>query len=108
MARVELDVFSGRPNPTWQLADVDARRLAELVVGLARVPGSAPQPPALGYRGFLVALPGGRYRVWGPHVFAPDDHRADPARTVERFLADRLPAEHGDLRSLIESEATLG
>lgn len=51
-AGVELDVFSGRPNPHWTIAvdqlapllpDSDAQQLA--------APG---EPPGLGYRGFLL------------------------------------------------------
>lgn len=47
---IELDVFSGRPNPSWTLDDDAAAEL------LARL-GDAPRPPPpghLGYRGFLV------------------------------------------------------
>jgi hypothetical protein len=52
---VELDIFSGAPNPTWVLtsaeADVFVRRLAALTRISARK-----RPEALGYRGLIVLL----------------------------------------------------
>ena len=55
--RVELDVFSGRPNPSWVLDTADAADLIAKVERLTRVeadaaPGAAPR--TLGYRGFTV------------------------------------------------------
>ncbi|HOM12747.1 MAG TPA: hypothetical protein PLB41_05455 [Rubrivivax sp.] len=52
MVEIELDAFSGRPNPRWPLDDAQA---AELLALLADLPAAAPRPHAdLGYRGFLV------------------------------------------------------
>ncbi len=51
--QVELDVFSGRPNPTWPLTAEEQQELIAQVDRLASVtPGHA--PAALGYRGFIV------------------------------------------------------
>ena len=108
MARVELDVFSGRPNPTWELDDRWALLLQQLIEGLPTTGRPPPEPPALGYRGFRVGLGGSSYRVWGTHVVAPDDQRADPGRTVETFLLDHLPAEHSDLRDLVDAQRPAG
>lgn len=49
---VELDAFSGRPNPVWPLNDVQARELRSLIDGAARAVTAPPQ--GLGYRGFVV------------------------------------------------------
>jgi hypothetical protein len=50
--RVELNVFSGRPNPSWVMEPGEA---AELLERLRRLlPGSGAAPPGLGYRGFTV------------------------------------------------------
>jgi hypothetical protein len=50
---VTLDVFSGRPNPSWRLSAEEERELAELLSDLPpteeRVVGSR-----LGYRGFYI------------------------------------------------------
>jgi hypothetical protein len=51
--RVELDIFSGRPNPVWVL---DTAQEAEIRGRIARLkPSSAKvSVPGLGYRGFIV------------------------------------------------------
>jgi hypothetical protein len=49
---VELDVFSGRPNPTWRLTPGERR---ELVRRVDRLSSAAADPTAgLGYRGFVL------------------------------------------------------
>jgi hypothetical protein len=53
---VELDVFSGRPNPTWTLSDEQTLALGELLGGLEHTGRSAARFDGLGYRGFLVQL----------------------------------------------------
>lgn len=52
---VELLVYSGRPNPSFELTSDEA---AELVRRLDRLPpgGPPPEAPGLGYRGLLVTL----------------------------------------------------
>jgi hypothetical protein len=50
MTTVTLLLFSGRPDPKWELADEDARALAERL----RFVTSAPEASNLGYRGFLL------------------------------------------------------
>ena len=56
---VELDVFSGRPNPRWDLdADTEAEVLAILQRD-AHAAASAPAPVGLGYRGFVLRISGG-------------------------------------------------
>lgn len=51
--RVELDVFSGKPNPTWQLSTEEVAELASRLrsMPLAREPFVE---GALGYRGFVI------------------------------------------------------
>lgn len=56
--QVELDVFSGRPNPTFQLEGAEAARLANAT--RAALDGESVhrhEPPALGYRGFRLTDP---------------------------------------------------
>jgi len=50
--RVELDVFSGRPNPTWPLTAEESQDLLARIGQLS--PGGGPVPAGLGYRGFIV------------------------------------------------------
>ena len=99
---VELDIFSGRPNPRWRLSDAEAARVRELIDALAPAPNSAlPEPPGLGYRGFriddAVTAYHGVVRTRGRVL-------ADPQCRIERFVLDRLPPEHESLRPAIESE----
>jgi hypothetical protein len=56
--QVELDIFSGRPNPQWLFPAAAVRRVVEQVM---RSPDSFPAPPVpgLGYRGFIVSNPPG-------------------------------------------------
>jgi hypothetical protein len=104
VALVELDLFSGRPNPTWELDDRSAQQLEPLIEGLPPTHVPASEPPGLGYRGFRVSAGDRSYRVLGTHVaVAPGDHRADRHRAVETFLLDHVPAEHGDLRALVDA-----
>lgn len=51
--RVVMDVFSGRPNPQWQLTPAEARELRDRLAARPSVPLAMP-PPILGLRGFVV------------------------------------------------------
>lgn len=50
MTSVTLLIFSGRPDPTWELAAGAVSKLAPLFRNI----GSAPELSTLGYRGFFV------------------------------------------------------
>jgi hypothetical protein len=51
--RVDLDVYSGRPNPTWEVTPEEADRL---LTALAQLPprDSVTLPGSLGYRGLVL------------------------------------------------------
>lgn len=51
--RIEIDIFSGRPNPAWEL---DAQEADELLARLRALPPSeaAELPEGLGYRGLKL------------------------------------------------------
>jgi hypothetical protein len=51
-----LDVFSGRPNPSWELTPQDAKELARRLTGLAPA-NRALAEGGLGYRGLTIANP---------------------------------------------------
>ncbi|PZV34680.1 hypothetical protein [Mesorhizobium kowhaii] len=58
--RVVLDLFSGRPNPSFRLAPNEVAELAARARALS-VPSAAPAVPQAGWRGFIVlgdGLPG--------------------------------------------------
>ncbi len=57
--RVELDVYSGRPNPRWELTDQQAAELLKRLEAAQPVPGDSTSFDGLGYRGFVVKAEGG-------------------------------------------------
>jgi hypothetical protein len=89
---VELDIFSGMPNPTWVLtaaeADGFAQRLAQLpATSAGQLPGH------LGYRGFIVRVTEGvrtqEIRIWAGAVHVSDGpgiRAADKDRELERWV----------------------
>ena len=99
--RVELDVFSGRPNPVWQLDAQAAAALTALHDALIAGAGWR-EPPALGYRGFLYAIRADDCRAYHGAVRTPHAILADPRQTIERFLIARLPRDWVGLVPMIE------
>lgn len=57
---VRLLIFSGRPDPEWELDATASEQLRKRLASVREsgVSGDAP-PPSLGYRGFVVRNPGG-------------------------------------------------
>jgi hypothetical protein len=88
---VELDVFSGRPNPAWRL---DTAREVEFVNRLRALPPARREVsglPGLGYRGVLVRSsrmgePRFNMRVYKGIVQDAGGDREDPGRELERWL----------------------
>lgn len=105
---VELDVFSGRPNPRWQLDEHIEQQLRELHRRLAPSASPHAEPPGLGYRGFCYTLDGVTWRARNGFVVGPDRVLHDPDRSVERLVLDQLPGEYGDLRSRLARELEFG
>lgn len=101
---VELDIFSGRPNPRWELDARSAERLRAIHEGL-RGSGAPPlEPPGLGYRGFRYTMDGVTWHAFSGMVAGSAGHLRDPGRRVERFLLETLPADHDDLRIRLAHE----
>jgi hypothetical protein len=101
---VELDVFSGRPNPRWELDEHRSHQLLQLESRLTRTRQAAPEPPGLGYRGFLYSDANGPVRAYRGYVTTARAVLADPAFSVERFLLEQVPAEYAALGRRIASE----
>jgi hypothetical protein len=101
---VELDIFSGRPNPTWTLS---AEQAETLMRRLASLPPASPRELSgnLGYRGFMVQCSEGAgsrlIRVQKGIVElaqgAKTDYAEDKDRELERWLLNsgksHLPGE---------------
>jgi hypothetical protein len=101
---VELDAFSGRPNPSWELDEVSSDALRKFVAGLPVTSDRPAQPPGLGYRGFVLTDGASRSRAYKGYVIRSDGVLADPSLRVEHFLLDHLPREVQDLRQRISVE----
>ena len=98
---VEIDLFSGRPNPRWELGPVEARALEKLEAGLRPAAGPPPEPPALGYRGFVYRSGGGMRRAYGGQIRGEERALEDPQRRIERLLLDSLPADLAAVRERV-------
>jgi len=80
--RIEIDVYSGRPNPEFRLSEPLSRELARMLQDLPAAGREAPEP-GLGYRGFVVSETGGsglpaRLRIFDGLVINED---AQPPKT---------------------------
>jgi hypothetical protein len=90
---VELDIFSGNPNPAWTLSDADSAHFLEK---LAPLPAASPAEFAtnLGYRGFIVRRANAtessvvRIQRGRVHVLraGKDLYYSDPQRDLEGWL----------------------
>ena len=81
---VELDTYSGRPNPTWTLNAPQAEHLIRRLRALQRSLPTAP-PPGLGYRGFIIRDGSEQWRVYEGHI-----EWSDGARTRVFLDADGI------------------
>ncbi len=90
--KVELDIFSGNPNPIWVLSDSDSAHFLDLLESLTPMPAGVISNN-LGYRGFVVDV-AGRYPVRVQNgtveITEGDDrpYRADLGRSLERWLLE--------------------
>jgi hypothetical protein len=97
--RIEIDVFSGRPNPVLDLDESRSREAIGLLADARRLekgePG-LPPVPTLGYRGLIVEqlsdasprLPR-TFRVANGAIFGPRAPKAAPSDALERFVLER-------------------
>jgi hypothetical protein len=92
---VELDIFSGMPNPTWVLTAVEAESLARRLAALPRTSASEPSG-RLGYRGLVAKVTHGAetrlIRVQSGSVYIAEGeatiHARDEGRELERWLIE--------------------
>lgn len=97
---VELDIFSGRSNPSWTLSGDDAGQLLELLRS-APIVGRRSIENNLGYRGFIVKASGiGIVRVQNGIVEVTGEnevtYRGDPDRVIERWLLESGRGQLGE------------
>jgi hypothetical protein len=93
---VSLGLYSGLPDPSWQLSEEESATLTALLESLPRVDGPAPSG-GLGYHGFTIErlAPEGMPRLLVAFEGTISDplssqlsYLDDPDRSVERFLLE--------------------
>lgn len=103
---IELDAFSGRPSPRWELDASAERDLRQMLGGLSDAPGEAQEPADLGYRGFRfdIDTAGGASRAFRGRVVVAGRLLDDPGRAVERFLLGTAPSGLGAVGDAVAAE----
>jgi hypothetical protein len=96
--QIELDIFSGRPNPTWELDDSEVDQLLGLMAQRSQEAGRGFDIGGLGYRGFILTVTGQQSGMFDQaHVFrgvikltlgASVTYVRDHDREVEYWLLD--------------------
>lgn len=109
---VELDIFSGRPNPSWVLSEAQVDELkAKFSTSL---PAAKPRtPPQLGYNGFIIRnldkspiIPD-YIRVFGGVLAITDKERTRYCKDIsdiEEWLTNCSQARAGSYDKIIAQE----
>lgn len=89
-------IYSGRPDPTWNVPARAARELASLWDTLQPARGTPRPPPALGYRGAFLRDAGGREWLASEGLVTlkmkkGTQSRHDPSRQFEKILFATAP-----------------
>jgi hypothetical protein len=99
--QIELDVFSGRPNPTWALNDEEAKEFLSKFKLLTVSDSDKPLYDGLGYRGFKATgfQDYDAVRVWNGIVEATRGEKTsrwnDRGKSLEKYLL-RIAKDHID------------
>ena len=94
--KIEVDMFSGRPNPVLELRGSRARHLQDLIEQKRQQLHNGEADDPLGFRGFIIRLEGtGReaYRVKGEVVQIGGRAFLDPNRDTQNYILSILPKE---------------
>jgi len=118
-SKVELDIFSGVPNPTWMLTFPEASDLTSRISRLDPTEEKGQRPENLGYRGFIVQTIAASsatvqtIRAYHGIVEVVDSTKTayylDPQRQIELWLlATAKPPLADDLTAEIVKEIMKG
>lgn len=99
---IEVDIFSGVPNPAWVLNATDSLKLHQLQESLKACCEEPPTLPGLGYRGFCYGETPGQFRAYGGYIQSAEVLLVDPELSIERFLRDKLPAQFAHLHAKLK------
>ena len=104
-----MDVFSGRPNPAWQLTSSDSEDLVKLLSQLPETDKHKEvRDDGLGYRGFILSVTGAgpaaklpaTIRIFKGFVFMNDQAFSD-IHSVEKKLIKQ--ADQNGYKSIIDT-----
>ena len=111
MNEVEVEMYSGRPNPRFVLSGPDTRELQQRLQALPPAPEAAAPRDDLGYRGLRITgptAPGAEVVVSAGTVEVRDAtgkrRLADPGRLLERWLiaAASTRLQQGELDAVLQ------
>ena len=108
--QVELDIFSGRPNPVWGLTAAQVDEMGEIVRKLPLATEEPPSHPGLGYRGFVVtddARRSWRINAFKGFVQITDQGRVEVRSDLNRRLERWLLSSAGSLAPEIHRRVPL-
>ncbi|KPG01612.1 hypothetical protein IP86_03375 [Rhodopseudomonas sp. AAP120] len=95
-AEVVADVYSGRPNPSWQLSGADFTALLRLLDLAEEANTASEDVGGLGFRGFEVKFvtAGAPRRLYVNGQSVSDGARRlfDRSRSIEQLLVATMPA----------------
>ena len=109
---VELDLFSGMPNPTWLLTRAEADSFMQMLAALPPAP-AAELAGNLGYRGFIVRVTEGaetrtihiQRGIVQMATGATAGYARDGERALERWLLNTgKPHLKDEILQLVEGE----
>jgi hypothetical protein len=92
--KIEVDMFSGRPNPGLELRGNQARRLRQLLEQKRLPLNDVEAVDQLGFRGFIVKPESASreaYRVKGEVVQIGGRAFLDPNRDTQNYILSVLP-----------------
>lgn len=111
MTDVELDVFSGRPNPRWTLSPAQrADLIDQLRAGTIPLLAAESGESRLGYRGFVLHFEPAELRLLGTPATSNRSVRVrsgisvDVSKIAESWLLDTTPAGIAPDAALAEAE----
>jgi hypothetical protein len=92
MITIELDIFSGRPNPTWTLTNKEENELFSRVMADKDMAAPPRKVGHLGYRGFGIKVAGERSQRWHAAGISPSFFISSAGRETESFLLNTVDA----------------
>ena len=105
--KVTVLVFSGRPNPSWEISSELATKFMQQWKELPPVEGMQLPASQLGYQGCRIELSSSEYRIiydgfgyWfknGKQV----EQKRDAGRKIEKQILNSVPSQYAELISQV-------